>query len=138
MLDQMTAESLSAAYLLRSLTTNEHHPHLLLDCSKVEVDYIALGLKQWGRSPLTRCRLPGPLIVPRYRSGTLLLEGLEFLNQAQQIALFDWMANQSPQCQIISIASRDIDSLVARGAFLEGLFFRLNVVRLDIRALDEA
>ena len=95
MLDHMTAESLSAAFLLRSLTTNDHHPHLLLDCSKVEVDCIVLGLKQWGQAPLTHCRLPGPLIVPRYRRGTLLLEGLQYLNQAQQIALYDWMTYES-------------------------------------------
>lgn len=138
MLDHMTAESLSASFLLRSLTTNEHHPHLLLDCSKVEIECIVLGLKQWGRAPLTHCRLPGPLIVPRFRSGTLLLEGLQHLNRAQQIALYDWMASQSPQVQIISIASREIDSLVAQGKFLEGLFYRLNVVRLEIRALDAA
>ncbi len=137
MLDHMTAESLSATFLLRSLTTNEHHPHLLLDCSKVEVECILLGLRQWGRSPLTHCRLPGPLIVPRARSGTLLLEGVQFLNRAQQIALYDWMATQSSQLQIISIATRELDSLVAQGLFLEGLFFRLNVVRLDIRAHDE-
>lgn len=138
MLDHMTAESLSAAFLLRSLTTNDHHPHLLLDCSKVEVECIVLGLKQWGRAPLTHCRLPGPLIVPRSRRGTLLLEGLQHLNRSQQIALYDWMTREASQVQIISIASRDINSLVTQGAFLEGLFYRLNVVRLDIRASDAA
>ena len=42
----------------------------------------------------------------------------------------------SPHVQIISIASRVIDSLVAKGEFLEGLFSRLSVVRLDSRAHD--
>ena len=84
------------------------------------------------------CRLPGPLALPRYHRGTLLLEGLHFLNLRQQFALYDWMTHGCRNIQIISITSRIIDSMVAKGEFLEGLFYRLNVVRLDIRAHDHA
>ena len=52
MLDHMSFESLSASLLLRSLTANEHHPHLLLNCSRWEVECVLLGLAQWGARPV--------------------------------------------------------------------------------------
>jgi hypothetical protein len=135
MLDHMSFESLSASFLLRSLTANDHHPHLLLNCNRWEVECVLLGLAQWGARPVRHCRLPGPLMLPRYGCGTLLLEGLHSLNLTQQVALFDWMTHTAPNVQIISIASADvIESMVAKGEFLEGLFARLSVVRLDSRA----
>ena len=136
MLDHMSFESLSASFLLRSLTANEHHPHLLLNCNRLEVECVLLGLAQWGARPVRHCRLPGPLMLPRYGCGTLLLEGLQSMNLTQQLALFDWMTHRAQNVQIISIASRVIDSMVAKGEFLEGLFSRLSVVRLDSRAHD--
>ena len=136
MLDHMTFDSLSASFLLRSLTTNEHHPHLLLDCNPLEVECVLLGLAQWGARPVTHCRLPGPLMLPRYGRGTLFLEGLQHMNLTQQLALFDWMTYRSQSVQVISVTSRAIDALVAKGEFLEGLLSRLSVVRLDSRAHD--
>ena len=138
MLEHLTSESLSAAFLLRSLTSNDHHPHLLVDCGRFEVDCILLGLHQWGTAPIRHCRLPGPLTLPRARRGTLLIENLHQLNLAQQLALYDWMTPGTRHIQIISTTTRVIDSLVANGEFLEGLFYRLNVVRLAIQARDDA
>jgi hypothetical protein len=137
MLDRMSFESLSASFLLRSLTANEHHPHLLLDCNRWEVECVLLGLAQWGQRPVRHCRFPGPLLLPRYGCGTLLLEGVHSMNLTQQLALYDWMTNFEPHVQIISIAYSDvIESMVAKGEFLEGLFTRLSVVRLNSRAHD--
>ena len=136
MLDQMSFDSLSASFLLRSLTTNDHHPHLLLDCSPIEVECVLLGLAQWGARPVTHCRLPGPLMLPRYGRGTLFLEGLQHMNLTQQIALFDWMTHRAQNVQVISVTTKAIDSLVAKGEFLEGLFSRLSTVRLDSRIHD--
>jgi hypothetical protein len=137
MLNQMSFESLSASVLLRSLTTNDHHPHMLLDCNPWEVECVLLGLAQWGTRPVRHCRFPGPLLLPRYGCGTLLLEGLHSMNLTQQLALYDWMTNLEPDVQIISIAYSDvIESMVAKGEFLEGLFTRLSSVRLNSRAHD--
>ena len=110
MLDQMSFDSLSASFLLRSLTTNDHHPHLLLDCNPIEVECVLLGLAQWGARPVTHCRLPGPLMLPRYGRGTLFIEGLQHLNLTQQIALFDWMTRRAQNVQVISVASRAIST----------------------------
>ncbi len=132
MIEHLTSESLSASFLLQSLTSYQHHPHLLLDCSTVEVECIRLGLLQWGAAPVRQCKLPGPLVLPRSRRGTLLLEGVHELSLNQQIALYDWMTPGCQGLQVISITTGALDELVKRGQFLEGLFYRLNVVRLDI------
>jgi hypothetical protein len=137
MLNHMTSESLSAAFLLRSLTAHETHPHLLVDCSRVDVECVLLGLLHWGTRPITHCKLPGPLTLPRRHRGTLLIEGLHFLTLTQQAALFDWMTKTGRNVQIISLTSRTIDSLIAKGEFLEGLFSRLSTVRFDIRSHEE-
>ena len=133
MLDHLTFDSLSASFLLRSLTTHEHHPHLLLDCNAFEVQCILFGLEQWGTRPITHCRFPGPLTLPRHGRGTLVLEDVHRMNLTQQLALFDWLTLCAPSLQIISTTSRTIDGMVAKGEFLECLFAELSVVRLDSR-----
>jgi transcriptional regulator of aromatic amino acid metabolism len=137
MIEHLSSQSMSASFLLRSLTANERRPHLLLDCTNLEVECILLGLRQWGAAPLTQCRLPGPLLLPRSRRGTLLLQGVHRLNRQQQITLFDWMSPGCPGMQVISITSKAIDTLVESGQFLEGLFHRLNEVRLDIESTHQ-
>jgi DNA-binding NtrC family response regulator len=47
------------------------------------------------------------------------------------------MTHRAQSVQIISVASRAIDALVSKGEFLEGLFSRLSVVRLDTRYADQ-
>ena len=134
MIDQLTSNSLSASFLLRSLTSHQSHPHLLLNCGVAEVECIRLGLLQWGAAPVRHCKLPGPLLLPRAKRGTLLLEDVHELNLNQQIALYDWMTEGCEGLQIISITTGALDGLVKRGEFLEGLYYRLNVVRLDIKS----
>jgi hypothetical protein len=136
MVNRMPLESLSASFLFRSLTTNGFHPHLLLDCTSREVECVRLGLEQWGALPITYCRLPGPLMLPRYGKGTLLLDGLHFMNITQQHALYEWMRCRPQNVQIISVTAGVIDELVAKGMFLQSLFAKLSSVRVDARAHD--
>jgi transcriptional regulator of aromatic amino acid metabolism len=134
MIEELRSKSMSASFLLRSLTSHERHPHLLLDCNEAEVECIRLGLLQWGTGPVWHIKLPGLLTLPRGRRGTLLLEGVHRMTLAQQIALYDWMTWGGKKMQVISLTTAAIDGLVASGQFLEGLFYRLNMVRLDIRS----
>jgi DNA-binding NtrC family response regulator len=49
----------------------------------------------------------------------------------QQIELYDWLNAGRGAVQIVSITSEPIWPLVEAGRFLEGLFYRLNVVTLE-------
>ena len=48
--------------------------------------------------------------------------------------LNDWIAEGCGDAQIVSIATTPLWPLVQNGDFLEGLFYRLNVVRLEATA----
>ena len=78
--------------------------------------------------------LPGRLHLPAIRRGTVLLQNVDALSLAQQIVLNDWIAEGCGEAQIVSIATTPLWRLVQNGDFLEGLFYRLNVVRLDATA----
>jgi hypothetical protein len=82
--------------------------------------------------PVRLCRLPGPLCLPRDRSGTLVLDDVAALDLDQQISLFDWLGRWSGDLRVISITATPLPELVEDGAFLEGLFHRLSTVQLDL------
>jgi len=74
-------------------------------------------------------RLPGRLALPSQPVGTLLLENVAALALAQQIRLHDWMSGS--RTQVISVVFAPLYPMVERGEFLEGLFYRLNMVTLE-------
>ena len=75
--------------------------------------------------------MPGWLDAPSDPSGTLIVTRIEEMTIDQQIAFFDWMTLTRLRTQVISIATTRLEQLVRDGRFLEGLFFRINVLQLD-------
>ena len=49
----------------------------------------------------------------------------------QQIELHDWLNVSRGAVQVVTVTSQPIWPLVEEGRFLEGLFYRLNVVTLE-------
>jgi len=82
--------------------------------------------------PAHMCRVPGPLYLP-VACGTLVISDVAMLEMNQQLALYDWISRHQPS-RVLSITSSDIPSLIRDGLFLEGLYYRLNTVRVDARA----
>ena len=78
--------------------------------------------------------MPGWLDFPA-AGGTLLLTRIEEMSLDQQIALHEWMTVANPPIQVVSVATTRLDHLVGKGRFLEGLFYRLNIVQLDARGI---
>ena len=108
--------------------------NLLINCSFHELHTVASDLARLCARPFQMCSLPGWLDLPLDFTGTLLLTRIEELNIDQQIALFDWMSTAHDKAQVISIATMRLDQLVKTGRFLEGLFYRLNVVQVDVKS----
>jgi DNA-binding NtrC family response regulator len=63
-------------------------------------------------------------------AGTLLLWDVARLTRGQQMQLHDWITDRPRDAQVISISSAPLLPLVEDGEFLEGLFYRINVVSL--------
>ena len=56
----------------------------------------------------------------------------------QQMRLFDWLPATPNTPQVVSISSVPLRPLVDDGRFLEGLFYRLNVIYLDATPCENA
>jgi len=121
--------SFSELPLLRSLTSDDHRPNLLIVCGDVAMDTVVAQLRLMCGSPLHACRLPGFLDLPALRCGTLLLENVGELTIGQQIGLAEWI-DRRRGVQVVSVARAPLAPLVADGSFLEGVFHRLSTVSL--------
>ena len=122
---------LSHDALIKWLTTYERRPNLLIVAQGVPVDMVADQLMSVSTRPTLRNNLPGRLQLPATPNGTVVLQNVTALSLAQQIALNDWLADGCGDTQVISIAATPLWPLVLNGEFLEGLFYRLSVVRLE-------
>jgi hypothetical protein len=82
-------------------------------------------------------------IVVRYRGerlqlsptsppvGTIVVYDVDTLTRDEQHTLYQWMAGNG-RTQVVSIASKFLQPMLQAGAFNEGLYYRLNVVTVDL------
>lgn len=119
--------------LMRSVTLKGVRPNFLVDCLPSELDRVTNELLKWCGPSVQLCSMPGWLDLS-LNEGTLVLTRIEEMSIVQQLALFDWMTTAHTKVQVVSVAATRIDQLVKNGRFLEGLFYRLNVIRLDARS----
>jgi Sigma-54 interaction domain len=74
------------------------------------------------------CLLPGRLRLPDDWHHTRLIGDVSTLTRRQQSDLYDWLDRGHEEASIISVTSEPLWPLVESGRFLEGLYYRLNVV----------
>jgi transcriptional regulator of aromatic amino acid metabolism len=121
----------SDTQLLMSLLTTGHRPSLMVLSGGRSPRSVVDSLMTWSTPPVHRRWLPGRLELPSARRGTLVLADASAMTIVQQIELHDWLNAARGTVQLISVTSRPIWPLVEQGRFLEGLFYRLNVVTLE-------
>ena len=123
----------SGLLLLQWVTLRELRPNLLVTCGHVEIEAITKHLMAFCAPPFHVCPM-GTLRLPSATTGTLFVEGVAELTLTQQIVLNDWISAGHDRVQIVSLTPAPLWPLVENGEFLEGLFFRLNVVCLQARS----
>lgn len=64
--------------------------------------------------------------------GTLVLPDVDRCDAVQQAQLFDWLHQLDRRTQIISMTEQSLFSLVERGEFRTDLYYRLNIIRIEI------
>ena len=62
---------------------------------------------------------------------TIIVHDVDTLTRHEQRALYDWIAGNG-RTQVVSTASKSLQPMLQAGAFHEGLYYRLNVVTLDL------
>lgn len=67
-------------------------------------------------------------------TGTFLLRDLEHLSAGEQHQLLDWLGRSGGHAQVVSTAAIPLLPRVVTGEFLEALYYRLNMVCVDLAA----
>jgi hypothetical protein len=125
----------SDAGLMKYLISGSHRPNLLIHGAVG--NGLLRALREACAAPLSVVRLPGPMPVPDIRTGTLFLDNPSAMTLSQQVTFHDWLDAGRGNVQIISFTREPLWPLVQEGRFLEGLYYRLNVVSLDARDPSE-
>ena len=68
--------------------------------------------------------------VPRI--GTFVISGVETLTSEEQDDLHRWLRAGNGRGRVVSSASKALFPMVEAGAFNDGLYYRLNVVTIDL------
>jgi hypothetical protein len=71
-------------------------------------------------------------VDPMPRHGTIVLRDVAGLDLRQQRLLLRWLTECMDVVQVVTVAAESLFPSVQRGAFLDALFYRLNVVTLMI------
>ena len=114
--------------------------NLLLAGSLSAIDAMLVALKPHLSAPLRQYNATTGGPVPQPREGTLILLEVDSLDGNQQAKLVEWLDRfeERGRVQVVSTTSAPLFSLVETGAFLANLYYRLNVVRMDVTASGES
>jgi hypothetical protein len=106
--------------------------NLLLVGSDEEVGQLIGDLGPDLDGPTTVWEPGRPLLLPDPTGpGTLILRHVGQMNSHDQQRVFDWLPVHGRRLRIISTTSDALAPLIARGAFHEMLYYRLNVVCVE-------
>ena len=106
--------------------------NLLVEGDKLRVEAVLAALTPHLVSPLTTWG--GGMALPIARWGTVMVPHVERLHEAHQRQLLRWLSETDGTVRVVATTSGSLFRLVQRGAFLDALYYRLNVVRLDVAA----
>lgn len=120
------------------LVIQAHH-NLLLVGALSATDEMLAAMKRHLREPLLEYRpMPGAL-VPEPPEGTLILVEVARLDAKQQTQLLQWLdqSDERLRVQVVSTSSEPLFPLVQTGAFLANLYYKLNIVLINLRGARE-
>jgi hypothetical protein len=81
---------------------------------------------------------PGqPLVLPPAdRTGTIVLHDVGALGIQDQIRLLEWLGLSMGRTQVVSTSAFPLLPRVEAGTFIDNLYYRLNMVYMDMAELD--
>jgi hypothetical protein len=106
--------------------------NLMLAGPQSALEAAIVALAPWLRPPLWSWHEGIPLRLPTEPGCTLVLNQAGRLDPDQQQQLIRWLDLPVPRPQIISTSSQPLFGLVERRMFLDLLYYRLNIVRIDV------
>jgi Sigma-54 interaction domain len=77
---------------------------------------------------------PLRLLPPSRPAGTILVYDVDTLTRREQDALERWMDDGNDGTRVVSTATQSLMPVLETGAFNDELYYRLNVLTLDLRS----
>jgi len=124
----ITSDSLDLAVCLPT------RANLLLTGPTDVADAFVETLRPCLQDPVAILRGGEPFALPSAPVGTLFLTDVGALTFEEQRRLYEWLEERSSGTQVISMSATSLMPMVAAGNFLEGLYYRLNTIYIDITA----
>jgi hypothetical protein len=82
--------------------------------------------------PICKCTPKAYAVLPEPSEGTLVVFDVDGLTLDQQMQMFRWLNQLQTRVQVICTSSEPMFCLVQAGGFLTDLYYRLNVVLIDV------
>lgn len=113
------------------LVLRARRPNVLLTGAHATTEVVMATLREYLIAPI--CYWAPNVTLPAPRDvATLLVCEVASLSLDQQQILLSWLDQVEPgETQVVSITALELFPLVERGSFLEALYYRLNILRLD-------
>lgn len=108
--------------------------NLLLEATPSAAEGVLVAMQPHLQAPVVRYSPKIGVPMPLSTAGTLILVEAGRLDQGQQTELCQWLQERaaSPHVQIVSTSSQPLFPLVQMGTFAADLYYKLNIVRMDL------
>ena len=128
-LSQAVGPEIISSLEWRSLCTRQHN--VMFEGPAQATEGLLRLLKPHLRPPAIWKGARTPLELPMDECGALVLQNVSSLDRREQEALVRWLG--TGRRQVVSTTEQSLLPLIARGAFDEALYYRLNVtlIRVD-------
>jgi Sigma-54 interaction domain len=84
------------------------------------------------REPIVWKPPQAPLELPGSKPSALILEDVAALSGEEQVRLLAWLNGSSARTRVVSTTDRPLFALVTRGDFDPALYYRLNILLLQV------
>jgi len=136
------------AQAIHNLSPRRHGPYIRVNCAALPQTLLESELFGYVKGAFTDAKRDKPGQFQVASGGTLLLDEIAEMPPALQVKLLRVLNNGEFQplgstrtlhtdARIVTSTNRDIETMVGEGTFREDLFFRINVVKLEIPPLRE-
>jgi hypothetical protein len=115
-----------------STLLRQRHPHVLVIGREATINSALAQLGPHLRAPISQWRPSVATDPPPVTKGALIIWGVDTLDLEQQRHLLTWMNEPGANVQLVSIVERPLFPLVRRQAFLDDLYYRLNMVCVSL------
>lgn len=135
-----------AARAIHSLSPRSKGPFVAINCGALPDTLLESELFGYKAGAFTGANRDKPGLFARAEGGTLLLDEIGEISPALQVRLLRVLQDRlyeplggrrtvKANVRVITATHRDLTALVKKGAFRQDLFYRINVVRVEIPPL---